>query len=128
MKFRLALVICAVLATLTPKGAGASQTLHGIVLTVLSGKQQAIVRHEAYGGMPAMAMLFKISSRDAARLREGDRIDATVSEGAGGESLTRVRVLPAPVAARGPELRSIAAARFCSSASAAFSTPHTTKT
>jgi protein SCO1/2 len=107
MKFRVALVICAMLAALAPTAAGATQTLHGIVLTVLSGKQEAIVRHEAYGGMPAMAMLFTLSARDAARLREGDRIEATVSESAGGESLSNVRVLPAPVAARGPELRSM---------------------
>jgi protein SCO1/2 len=107
VKFRFALAMCALLTALVPAGGGASQTLHGIVLTVLSGKQQAIVRHEAYGGMPAMAMLFALSARDAARLHEGDRIEATVDERAGSEALSNVRVLANPVAGRGPELRSM---------------------
>jgi protein SCO1/2 len=108
VKFRFALVLCAVLAALATTRTTAAQTLHGIVLSVLSGKQQAVVRHEAYGGMPAMAMLFTLSARDAARLHEGDRIEATVDERAGGEALSNVRVLANPVAAQQPDpLRSM---------------------
>jgi protein SCO1/2 len=107
VKFRFALVMIAALAALAPAAARAAQTLHGVVLTVLPAKRQAIVRHEAYGGMPAMAMLFTLSARDATRLHEGDRIEATVDERAAGEALSNVRVLAQPVPARGPELRSM---------------------
>lgn len=107
MKYCFALVICAALVALTTAGARAAQTLHGVVLTVLSAKQQAVVRHEAYGGMPAMAMLFTLSARDAARLHEGDRIEASVDEHTGGESLSNVRVIANAVAERAPELRSM---------------------
>ncbi|MGD0475388.1 MAG: SCO family protein [Candidatus Velthaea sp.] len=108
MKFRFAIVACAILVALGAAGANASQILHGIVLTVLTGKQQAIVRHEAYGGMPAMAMLFTLSARDAARLRQGDQITADVKEGAAGEALSNVRVLANTAAVRPPDaLRSM---------------------
>ncbi len=103
MKFRFAFVMCAMLAALATTHSTAAQTLHGVVLTVLSGKQQAVVRHEAYGGMPAMAMLFKLSARDAARLHEGDRIEATVDERAGGEALSNVRVIVNAAAAPPPD-------------------------
>ncbi len=107
MNLRCAIAICTLLAALTTGGARASQTLHGIVLTVLAGKQQAVVRHEAYGGMPAMTMLFALTGRDAARLREGDRIEATVAERGDVESLSNVRVIAKSVTPRPDTLRSV---------------------
>jgi protein SCO1/2 len=107
VKFRFIFAICGLVAALGGIAASASQTLHGVVLTVLPGKQQAIVRHDPYGEMPAMSMLFALSARDAARLREGDRIDATVDERGSAETLSNVRVVAHAVAARQPELRSM---------------------
>src|ERR1017187_1179432 len=95
--------MCAVLAALTTSTASAAQTLHGIVLTVLAGKQQAIVRHESYGGMPAMSMLFALSARDAARLHDGDRIEAIVGERSDPETLSNVRVIAKAAAATPPD-------------------------
>jgi protein SCO1/2 len=108
VKFRFGFVLGTVLAVLAATGASAGPVLHGIVLTVLSGKQQAIVRHEPYGGMPAMSMLFTLSARDAARLHEGDRIEATVKASSAGEALSNVKVRPAQVAVSRPDtLRSM---------------------
>jgi len=108
MTFRFAFAVCALLAALTASGAGASQTLRGIVLTVLADKQQAVVRHEAYGGMPAMTMLFGLSRRDAARLHQGDRLEATVEERDDLEALSNVRVIGTAVAPRSDPLHSVA--------------------
>src|ERR1019366_1087310 len=105
---RFVLAMCAALAALTISNANAAQALRGTVLTVLPAKQEAVVRHEAYGGMPAMSMLFKLSPRDTARLHEGDRIEATVDERTDGESLSNVRVVQAPpVAPPADALRSV---------------------
>jgi protein SCO1/2 len=101
-------VICTFLAALITSGACASQTLSGIVLTVLAGKQQAVLRHEAYGGMPAMTMLFALSARNAIRLREGDRIEATVAEHGDLETLSNVRVIAKSVTPQPDTLRSVA--------------------
>jgi protein SCO1/2 len=107
VKFRFAIVGCAALIVLATIGAGAAQTLRGVVLTVLSGKHQAVVRHEAYGGMPAMSMLFALSERDSARLHEGDRIEARVTQDAGGESLSNVRVIAYAATPKTDMLRSV---------------------
>lgn len=99
---RVVIAICAVLTVLVTSPAGASQTLRGVVLTVLPSKQQAIVRHDPYGGMPAMSMAFALSAADTARLHAGDRIAAVVSERTEPATLSNVRVLaaaaPAPAA------------------------------
>jgi protein SCO1/2 len=93
VKFRFALAMCALITALCASGAGASQTLRGIVLTVLAGKHQAVVRHEAYGGMPSMSMVFGLSPADVSRVHQGDRIEATVSESSDPETLSNVRVV-----------------------------------
>jgi protein SCO1/2 len=74
----------------------------------LADKQQAVVRHEAYGGMPAMTMLFALSARDAARLHQGDRIEATVDERGDLETLSNVRLIGKAVAPRSDTLHSVA--------------------
>ena len=58
----------------------ASQRLHGVVLAVTPKTGQAVVRHDAFGSMPAMTMPFRIVPRErAAQLQSGATIDADVS-------------------------------------------------
>ncbi len=53
--------------------------VHGVVLAVTPGDGQAIVRHDAFAGMPSMSMPFKIVPRArAGELQPGNVIDATV--------------------------------------------------
>jgi protein SCO1/2 len=53
--------------------------VHGVVLAVTPGDGQAIVRHDAFAGMPSMSMPFKIVPRSrAGELQPGNVIDATV--------------------------------------------------
>jgi protein SCO1 len=53
--------------------------LHGVVLAVTPKTGQAIVRHDAFGSMPAMTMPFRIVPRErAAQLQAGATIDANV--------------------------------------------------
>jgi protein SCO1 len=85
---------------LFPGTAGAAQRLHGVVLAVTPKTGEAIVRHDAFGSMPAMTMPFKIVPRErAAQLQPGATIDADVNtktepwtlsnvSSTGGQSLT----------------------------------------
>ncbi len=107
VKFRLALAVWAMFVAFATNGASAATTLHGVVLSILGDKHQAIVRHDSYGGMPAMTMPFALAARDAKRLHEGDRIEATVREGGELETLANVRVLGQSPAAQADELRSV---------------------
>jgi protein SCO1/2 len=53
--------------------------IHGIVLAVTPKTGEAIVRHDAFGGMPSMVMPFRIVPRErAGELLPGSEIDATV--------------------------------------------------
>jgi protein SCO1/2 len=64
---------------LFPGTASAAPRLHGIVLTVTPKTGEAIVRHDAFGSMPAMTMPFRIVPRErAAQLQPGATIDADV--------------------------------------------------
>jgi protein SCO1/2 len=57
----------------------AQPRLHGVVLAVTPNTGQAIVRHDAFGSMPAMTMPFRIIPRErAAQLQAGAAIDANV--------------------------------------------------
>ena len=65
---------------LFPGYANAAQRLHGVVLAVTPKTGQVIVRHDPYGSMPAMTMVFAIVPRArAAQLQPGATIDADVS-------------------------------------------------
>lgn len=60
--------------------ASAAERLHGVVLAVTPKTGEAIVRHDAFGSMPAMTMPFRIVPRErAAQLQPGATIDADVS-------------------------------------------------
>ena len=53
--------------------------LHGVVLAVTPKTGEAVVRHDAFGSMPAMTMPFRIVPRErAAQLQPGATIDADV--------------------------------------------------
>jgi protein SCO1/2 len=65
---------------LFPGYASAAVRLHGVVLAVTAKTGEVIVRHEAFGSMPAMTMPFRIVPRErAAELLPGATIDADVS-------------------------------------------------
>jgi protein SCO1 len=74
-------ISCAILvALLHPPGAQArAQHLHGVVLSLVPNAGTVIVRHDAFGGMPAMTMTFRILPRARVReLQPGAIIDADV--------------------------------------------------
>ncbi|MDQ6943295.1 MAG: SCO family protein [Candidatus Eremiobacteraeota bacterium] len=62
-----------------PLVSAALPRLHGVVLAVTPKTGAAIVRHDAFGSMPAMTMPFRIVPRSrAAQLQAGTTIDANV--------------------------------------------------
>jgi protein SCO1/2 len=72
-------LLTAVLGAPRPASAGEAAQLHGVVLSVLPDKGEAIVRHDPFGGMPGMTMLFRVAPAAKLRaLRPGDQLDATV--------------------------------------------------
>ena len=52
--------------------------MHGVVLGVDPRAGTAVVKHDPFGGMPAMTMTFKIGPDDAKRLQTGDEIRGDV--------------------------------------------------
>lgn len=103
----LAALTAALAAVLLAFAPAAAETLHGTVLTIIPAKNEAIVAHAAYGGMPAMTMGFKLSAADAARLRDGDTIEATVGAGGDMPSLRDVRVTGSAKQAAGDSMNSV---------------------
>jgi protein SCO1/2 len=95
--FLRAFAFLTVLAAIAATGAGAraSDALSGVVVGILPSSGEAIVRHEPFGGMPAMTMPFRIEPRaDLARLHAGDRIEADATMGTSDEArLAHVRVV-----------------------------------
>ncbi|HEV8022188.1 MAG TPA: SCO family protein [Candidatus Lustribacter sp.] len=88
----LALSICATWPALA--AASGAQRVHGIVVSVLTAQGEAVVRHDAFGGMPAMTMVFRVPSKSVlAGLQPGDRIEAQTDLGADEPQLDDVRVV-----------------------------------
>ena len=82
-----------VLMLFTIGNASAAERLRGVVLEVDSSKGQAIVRHDAFGGMPSMTMPFRIPDRASLeKLRVGNGIEADVDEKTEPWTLRNVRV------------------------------------
>jgi protein SCO1/2 len=74
------IVFVASVMLLFPGSVSAAQRLHGVVLAVTPKTGEAIVRHDAFGSMPAMTMPFRIVPRGrAAQLQPGATIDADVN-------------------------------------------------
>jgi protein SCO1/2 len=103
------LLAAGILGIWSRPAAGAAEQLRGLVLSVLAQQHEVVVRHEAYGSMPPMTMLFRLSPRTRlASLREGDRIAARVENGRAGPVLDDVRVLvAAPLPPPPSDLRNV---------------------
>lgn len=74
--------------------ASAAQQLRGVVMTVLPAQNEVVVHHDAFGGMPAMTMVFQVAPKSVLRhLKIGDRITARVDMTANPWRLDEVRVI-----------------------------------
>jgi protein SCO1/2 len=70
-----------------------SERVHGLVLAVTPNDGEAIVRHDAFGSMPAMTMPFRIVPRaQVGTLQAGNTIDATVDTSTEPWTLHNVKV------------------------------------
>jgi protein SCO1/2 len=73
------MMVVVFIVLLIPGYARAAERLHGVVLAVTPKTGEAIVRHAAFGSMPAMTMSFRIIPRErAAQLQPGAEIEADV--------------------------------------------------
>ncbi len=91
---RIAAALALASAVAAPHAAAAAQRLHGTVLTLLPAKHEAVVRHDAYGDMPGMTMVFRLSpGTDVKSVHEGDLIQADVDDAADPAVLSNVVVL-----------------------------------
>ena len=99
---------CVVAGVLAPGAAGAhTGDFRGVVLSIQASRGQAIVRHEALGGMPGATAAYTIvPSSDLKRLHPDDRISARVDDAKKPPELREIAILPA--AAAGGALQSIA--------------------
>jgi protein SCO1/2 len=71
----------------------APEAMRGVVVSVLPAQGAAVVRHDAFGGMPAMTMTFAVEPKsDLASLHVGDRIQADADLTPDVAQLTHVRV------------------------------------
>jgi protein SCO1/2 len=97
------------LMLLIPRPAGASQVrhhLHGLVLGLTAQTGTVIVRHDAFGGMPAMTMAFRVLPRQRAReLQVGAIIDADVDTSTDPWTLRNVTSKAAQAVTADPVLR-----------------------
>jgi len=103
--------LAAVLALLlAPVAAGAAppRHLHGVVLSLDERAGTVIVRHDAFAGMPAMTMRFRVAPRARVReLQPGAIVDADVDLGTEPWTLRNVTSEAAQDVAAGPQ-RSVA--------------------
>ncbi len=87
--------ICLTLGMLIVPGTAAAnaERVHGLVLAVTPKDGEAIVRHNAFGSMPAMTMPFRILPRsELGTLQPGNTIDATVDTSTEPWTLRNVKV------------------------------------
>ncbi len=85
-------LVAASFALLWPAHGSAAPRLHGVVLQVTASSGEAIVRHDAFGSMPAMTMPFRIVPRArAAQIAPGSMIDADVDTTTRPWTLSHVR-------------------------------------
>jgi protein SCO1/2 len=98
---RLALRAAAILAlaliaslTVPARPARAADHLRGFVVALLPDQHAAIVRHEPFGSMPGMTMMFAVEPASAlARLHVGDRITARVDMHADPQRIDEIQVV-----------------------------------
>ena len=105
---RIAAIVAVVLTAFTVRPACAADALRGVVVSALPASGEVVVRHESFGGMPAMTMLFRVEPKSAAAaLHAGDRIDARVMLTKDAAILANVRVVGTQDAAGGPIVRDV---------------------
>ncbi|MGB8266320.1 MAG: SCO family protein [Candidatus Velthaea sp.] len=68
-------------------------TLHGVVVAIDTRAGTALVRHDPFGGMPAMTMSFTVAPAELARLHPGDVIDAQAQAADAAWRLASVRIV-----------------------------------
>jgi protein SCO1/2 len=91
---RVAAAVAAALVAASTLPAYAAENVQGLVLSVLTAQGEAVVRHDPYGGMPAMTMVFHVEPKSVlARLKAGDRIEARTELTADEPRLDDVRVI-----------------------------------
>ena len=72
----------------------AAEHLRGVVMTVLAAQDEVVVRHDGFGGMPAMTMVFRVEPKsELGRLKVGDRITARVDMAPDPERLDHIQVV-----------------------------------
>jgi protein SCO1/2 len=87
--------------------------LHGVVLAVTPQTGTVVVRHDAFGGMPAMTMPFRVVPRERAReLQAGAVIDADVDDRTDPWTLRNVASSVAQAVTSGPVMRSVTPLRI----------------
>jgi protein SCO1 len=69
----------------------ATEALRGVVVSMLPAQGEAVVRHDAFGGMPAMTMAFHVDPSVLSQLHVGDRVTGRADISA--ETLADVRVV-----------------------------------
>jgi cytochrome oxidase Cu insertion factor (SCO1/SenC/PrrC family)/Cu/Ag efflux protein CusF len=97
-----ALTIACVLA-LAGAARAADEHLHGVILGITPQNGEAVVRHDAFAGMPSMTMPFRILPRSrVGELQPGTTIDATVDRSTDPWTLRDVTVVDSQAVAAGP--------------------------
>ena len=91
---RVAAAVAAALVAVSALPAYAAENVQGLVLSVLTAQGEAVVRHDPYGGMPAMTMVFRVEPKSVSRdCKAGDRIEARTDMSADEPRLDDVRVV-----------------------------------
>jgi len=90
---RTAAIVVALLAAAVAPSPAAVEPMTGVVVAVLPGQHQVVVRHDAFDNMPAMTMNFTVKPlAQLASLKAGDRIAAGADFGPDVAVLSNVRV------------------------------------
>lgn len=86
--------------------------LHGVILSLSAQAGTAIVRHDAFAGMPAMTMTFRIVPQSRAReLQPGAIVDAEVDTGTDPWTLRNVSSTAAQAVTASPAARAVSPLR-----------------
>jgi cytochrome oxidase Cu insertion factor (SCO1/SenC/PrrC family) len=105
-------MICVVVAFVMLVGPGMAvakaERVHGLVLAVTPKDGQAIIRHDAFGSMPAMTMPFTVVPRaQLGTLQAGNTIDATVDTSTEPWTLRNLTVSTTQAVTSGSPLRRV---------------------
>ncbi len=95
-KLRTFIVLLLLIATIvlsSTRAALSAERLSGIVLSLLAARGEVVIRHDAFGGMPGMTMVFSVSPKSAiSTLRIGDTISADLTRSTQPWTISHVHV------------------------------------